>query len=48
MTLRFRSAEEASESLSRAGFAVEEMCGDSRKGPVKPESRSIISVARRM
>lgn len=46
-TLRFRSAEELSESLARAGFAVEHMYGDWRRGPLRPESLSIVTIARR-
>lgn len=46
-TLRFRRAEEISDSLERAGFAVEHMYGDWRRGPLKPESASIVAIARR-
>ncbi len=46
-TLRFRTAEEVAASLARAGFAVESTYGDWRWGPFKPESWTIITVARR-
>lgn len=46
-TLRFRSAAEISRSLERAGFVVEHMYGDWRRGPLKPESLSIVTIARR-
>lgn len=46
-TLRFRTAEELVRSLERAGFVVEAMYGDWRRSPLTPESRTIITIARR-
>lgn len=46
-TLRFRNPEEIARSLERTGFAVEHMYGDWRRGPLTPESLSIVTIARR-
>lgn len=46
-TLRFRSRAELIESLTHAGFTVEQVYGDWKRGPVTPESRVMVFVARR-
>lgn len=46
-TLHFRTAEELVRSLERAGFVVETMYGDWCCGPLTPESRTIVAIARR-
>ncbi|CAM3536742.1 Methyltransferase domain-containing protein [Deinococcus saxicola] len=45
--LRFRSQREITESLEQAGFIVEDVHGDWRRGPVTSESRVMVFVARR-
>ena len=46
-TLRFRSQDELTASLTAAGFAVEHVYGDWARGPVTPASRPLVFVARR-
>lgn len=46
-TLRFRTREELTDSLRAAGFAVQHVYGDWRRGPVTPDSRVLVFVARR-
>jgi SAM-dependent methyltransferase len=46
--LRFRSQEELTESLSRAGFTVEHVYGDWEHGPVSDTSREMVFIARRL
>lgn len=45
--LRFRSQAELSASLANAGFTVEHVYGDWRRGPVTSTSRVMVFVARR-
>ncbi len=45
--LRFRSLAELTESLTGAGFTVEQVYGDWKRGPLTPESRVMVFVARR-
>jgi SAM-dependent methyltransferase len=46
-TLRFRSFEEITRSLTDSGFTVEHVYGDWHRGPLIPGSRMMIFVARR-
>jgi hypothetical protein len=45
--LRFRSQAELTESLSAAGFTVEQVYGDWDRGPVTSASRVIVFIASR-
>jgi SAM-dependent methyltransferase len=45
--LRFRSQQELTESLSRAGFTVEHLYGDWEREPVSITSREMVFIARR-
>jgi len=45
--LRFRSLEELTDTLTDAGFTVEHVYGDWKKGPLLSTSRVMIFVARR-
>jgi len=45
--LRFRSLEELTDTLTDAGFAVEQVYGDWKKGPLLSTSRVMIVVAHR-
>ncbi len=46
--LRFRDEAELTESLRGAGFTVEQVYGDWTRGPLTPESRVMVFVARAM
>lgn len=45
--LRFRSVDEFVDSLTRAGFTIEQVYGDWKRGPLLEASRAMIFVARR-
>ena len=45
-TLRFHTPETLNPFLVEAGFRVESQYGDQKTGPLTPDSREIITVAR--